>query len=82
MAVQPGLRVLVLADMDDLPPEIGHETVDLVMGCDVLPQWILFQAVEQCGCNRIMEVKSNHDPEAPFAEGVGSLLLPAIMESA
>jgi Icc-related predicted phosphoesterase len=69
------LKALVLADCEAVPRDLGSETVDLVIGCGDVPDWVLVDAAERCSCKRILAVKGNHDASRDFSAPIESLHL-------
>lgn len=69
------MRLLVLADIDDLHWHHGEGEAEVLVACgDVLDQVVL-EAAEAYGCSRVFAVKGNHDPESLFPKPIEQLNL-------
>lgn len=69
------MRLLVLADIDDLHWHHGEGEAEVLVACgDVLDQVVL-EAAEAYGCSHVFAVKGNHDPESLFPKPIEPLHL-------
>ena len=64
------MRLLILADIDDLHwrAETGH--ADLVIACGDTADSLILEAAAAFGCTNIFAVKGNHDSQAPFPKPI------------
>ena len=60
------MKVLVLADIDDLRWKGGAGAADAVLSCGDVADSVILGAAEAWGCAHIFAVKGNHDGAAPF----------------
>ena len=69
------MRILVLADIDDLRWQHGSGEVDLILALGDISDCLILEAAEAYGAPPILAVKGNHDSPAPFPEGITDLHL-------
>ena len=69
------MRILIIADVDDLHWRHGKGKADLLLSCgDVSDQYIL-EAAEAYACRTIFAVKGNHDSQESFVPPIVDLHL-------
>jgi Icc-related predicted phosphoesterase len=61
------MRLLVLADIDDLRWKGGAHAVDAVLSCGDVADEVILGAAEACGGVPALAVKGNHDRDIEFA---------------
>jgi Icc-related predicted phosphoesterase len=61
------MRLLVLADIDDLHWKGGSGSVDAVLSCGDVDDAVILEAVAAHGHPPVFAVKGNHDRNVPFA---------------
>lgn len=71
------MRILVLADLDDLHWRGASEGADLVVACGDVADALILEAAAAAGCDTIFAVKGNHDSAAPFPDPIVDLHLAA-----
>lgn len=64
------MRLLVLADMDDLHWRHGAGRADVLLSCGDVCEQVILEAARSCACSLVMAVKGNHDSQAAFAEPI------------
>ena len=69
------MRLLVLADVDDIHWRGGTGQADILVSCGDVCDQLIIQAAEAYGCRRIFAVKGNHDLISPFPEPIADLHL-------
>lgn len=69
------MRILVIADIDDLRWKGGSGQADLLISCGDVSDPVILEAAEAYHCNRILAVKGNHDFPSPFSGPVVDLHL-------
>ena len=69
------MRVLVIADIDDLKWRGGFGQVDVLVSCGDVCDQLILQAAAAYGCHQIFAVKGNHDFPAPFHSPIADLHL-------
>lgn len=69
------MRVLVLADIDDLKWQHGSGEADLILAVGDISDCLVLEAAEAYGAPPVFAVKGNHDTAAPFPEGISDLHL-------
>lgn len=69
------MRVLILADLDDLHWAHGCGEVDLILALGDIADCLILEAAESFGAPPIFAVKGNHDAPTPFPEGITDLHL-------
>ncbi len=60
------MRILVIADIDDLHWEYGRHSADVLLSCGDVFDRVILEAAEACACQAIFAVKGNHDRPTPF----------------
>ena len=71
------MRILVIADIDDLRWKSGSGRADLLISCGDVSDPVILEAAEAYQCSRIFAVKGNHDFPAPFPHPIIDLHLHA-----
>lgn len=69
------MRVLVLADIDDLHWRGGTGQVDLILSLGDVADGLIVEAAKAYGSPPVFAVKGNHDAPTPFPEGITDLHL-------
>ncbi|MCG3147230.1 MAG: hypothetical protein PCFJNLEI_00668 [Verrucomicrobiae bacterium] len=69
------MRILILADIDELKWKHGSGEVDLILALGDLSDCLILEAVEAYGAPPVFAVKGNHDTATPFPEGITDLHL-------
>ncbi len=69
------MRLLIIADDDDLAKTLVEGPFDALISCGDLSDRVILRAAEQAGCSRIFAVKGNHDSNAPFPFPITNLHL-------
>ena len=71
------MRLLVIADIDDLHWKGGSGQADLLISCGDVSDPVILEAAESYHCSRILAVKGNHDFPSPFPKPIVDLRLHA-----
>ena len=61
------MRLLVIADIDDLHWTHGAGQADVLLSCGDVADQVILEAAEANECRTIFAVKGNHDNDVPFA---------------
>ena len=69
------MKLLILADIDDLHWNHGGGKADVVLSCGDMYDQVILEAARAYSCARIFAVKGNHDADAPFASPITNLHL-------
>ena len=69
------MKLLVLADIDDLRWQGGRGRADVLLSLGDIADTVILQAAEAWRCPDILAVKGNHDSEAPFPLPISDLHL-------
>lgn len=69
------MRVLVLADLDDLRWKHGTGQADLIVSLGDIADCLILDAAKAYGAPPVFAVRGNHDPNTPFPEGITDLHL-------
>lgn len=69
------MKLLVLADIDDLRWRGGVGRADLLLALGDMTDTVILEAAEAWQCPAVVAVKGNHDSEAPFPEPIIDLHL-------
>jgi Icc-related predicted phosphoesterase len=69
------MRLLVLADIDDLHWRGGSGAADALLSCGDVADQVILAAAEAYGCHRIFAVKGNHDRATPFPSPIADVHL-------
>lgn len=69
------MRLLVIADIDDLKWQGGSGNADLLISCGDISDPVILGAAEAYQCTRILAVKGNHDSQSPFPTPIVGLHL-------
>ena len=64
------MRLLILADIDDLHWRAETGNADLVVACGDTADSLILEAAAAFGCATIFAVKGNHDSAAPFPKPI------------
>ncbi len=70
-----GMRILAIADIDDLYWEQSPEKADILLSCGDIFDQVILEAAEICGAVKVFAVKGNHDRDEPFTEPIIDLHL-------
>jgi len=62
------MRLLAIADIDDLHWKHGTGQADVLLSCGDVSDQVILEAAEAFRCQSIFAVKGNHDSNTPFAE--------------
>jgi hypothetical protein len=69
------MKILVLADIDDLHWRRGAGRADLVVSCGDIADRVILEAARAYRCETVFAVKGNHDPDTPFIGPIADLHL-------
>jgi len=69
------MKLLVLADIDDLRWHGGRGRADLLLALGDMADAVILEAAEAWNCLRVFAVKGNHDSAGPFPEPIIDLHL-------
>ena len=69
------MRILILADIDDLHWRHGDGQADMVLSCGDVADRVILEAARAHGCPIIFAVKGNHDSSEQFTEPIIDLYL-------
>lgn len=69
------MKILAIADMDDIHWNGGYGGADLLVSCGDVADQVILQAAEAYGCREIFAVKGNHDSAIPFTSPIFDLHL-------
>ena len=69
------MKLLILADIDDLHWEHGSGQADVLLSCGDVYDQVIMEAAKAYACSLILAVKGNHDTSAPFAKPIMPLHL-------
>lgn len=69
------MKLLVLADIDDLRWRGGRGRADALLALGDIPDAVILQAAEGWQCPTVLAVKGNHDADVPFPAPVVDLHL-------
>ena len=69
------MRLLVLADVDDIHWRGGTGQADILVSCGDVCDQLIIQAAAAYGCRHIFAVKGNHDLISPFPTPITDLHL-------
>ena len=69
------MKILVIADIDDLHWKHGSGQADLLLSCGDVYDQLILEAAEAYKCQDIFAVKGNHDRKEPFKEPIIDLHL-------
>lgn len=72
------MRLLVLADIDDLHWRHDTGQADVVVSLGDTADSLIFEAAQAFGCRTIFAVKGNHDTPAAFPAGITDLHLKTV----
>ena len=72
------MRILVLADIDDLRWQHGPGEVDLIISLGDISDCLILEAWEAFGAPMAFGIRGNHDPATPFPEGISDLHLKTV----
>ena len=72
------MRVLILADIDDIHWQHGSGEVDLILALGDISDCVILEAWEAFGAPPVFAVKGNHDAPTPFLEGISDLNLKCV----
>ena len=69
------MRILALADIDELHWPAGGGEADLLLSCGDLFDQMIVEAAQAYHCPQIVAVKGNHNQDRPFASPIEDLHL-------
>ncbi len=69
------MRILIIADIDDLHWEHGRHSADVLLSCGDVFDQVILETAEACDCRVIFAVKGNHDSNTPFPSPIIDLHL-------
>lgn len=69
------MKILALADINDLHWKHGAGQADLVVSCGDVADQVILEAADAHSCKAIFTVKGNHDPNTPFIRPIVDLHL-------
>ena len=69
------MKLLALADIDDLRWKHGGGQADVLLSCGDVPDQVILEAARGCGCALILAGKGNHDGSEAFAQPIVDLHL-------
>jgi Icc-related predicted phosphoesterase len=69
------MRLLIIADDDDLAKIAVEGPFDVLISCGDLSDRVILQTAQRAGCAHIFAVKGNHDSSAPFPSPIVDLHL-------
>jgi len=72
------MRVLAIADIDDIHWQHGSGEVDLILSLGDISDCVILEAAEAFGAPPIYAVKGNHDAPTSFPEGISDLHLKCV----
>ena len=64
------IKILVLADINDLAWQHGTGIADLVISLGDTADSLILEAAAAFGCDKIFAVKGNHDSPSPFPKPI------------
>jgi Icc-related predicted phosphoesterase len=71
----PSMKILALADIDDLHWHGPAGKADLLLALGDMADAVILQAAEAWDCRQVFAVKGNHDSAGPFPEPIVDLHL-------
>lgn len=63
------MRLLVIADIEDLRWEHGVGEADILLSCGDVSDHVIMEAADAFKCHAIFAVKGNHDPRGNLGGG-------------
>ena len=69
------MKILILADIDDLHWQGAEGEADLLLACGDMFDQVIVEAAQAFCCPRIFAVKGNHDHDRPFIAPIEDLHL-------
>lgn len=69
------MKILVIADIDDLHWNVNSRPADLLIACGDVCEQVILEAAASCGSKCIFAVKGNHDNPALFPSPIQDLHL-------
>lgn len=69
------MKLLILADIDDLHWTHGSGKADMLLSCGDIYDQVILEAAKAYDCPLILAVKGNHDSHAPFPDPIVDLHL-------
>lgn len=69
------MKIAIICDDEFEARRIPAQEVDLLVSLGDLPDSVILQVADCCNPKEILAVRGNHDPDAPFPEGVRNLHL-------
>jgi len=72
------MKILVLADIDDLKWQGGNGHADVLLSLGDIADTVILQAADAWQCPAVLAVKGNHDAESHFPEPILNLHLRTI----
>ena len=69
------MKILAIADIDDLYCTNGPGRADILLSCGDVCDQVILDAAEACGAGKVFAIKGNHDRDVPFADPIIALHL-------
>ena len=69
------MNLLIIADDESFAQRLPDCSVDLLVSCGDLPDYLVLEAAKRCRCREVLAVKGNHDSSAPFPAPIRDLHL-------
>jgi Icc-related predicted phosphoesterase len=69
------MKLLVLADIDDLQWKYGAGQADVMLSCGDVSDEVILQAAKSYACSLVLAVKGNHDTNSLFPQAIVDLHL-------
>ena len=69
------MELLIIADDEFAALKAPATPVDLLLSLGDMPDQVILQVADRCGCREILAVKGNYDASAPFAQPIRDLHL-------
>ena len=72
------MKVLILADIDDVHWNGGDGTADMLLSCGDIYDQVVLDAADAFSCSNILAVKGNHDSSSPFPPQIHDIHLQVV----
>jgi Icc-related predicted phosphoesterase len=67
---ESAVDICVIADLPVMPDAQSARSADLLLSCGDVPDHVIIECAEECGCDAVFAVKGNHDSSAPFRKPI------------
>lgn len=69
------MDICVVADLPVYKDDEADRSADVLLSCGDVPDHVILEAADRCGCEAIFAVRGNHDSSGPFRDPIRNVHL-------